>query len=135
MRRFRPDEYKHDDVRPLVARAFAALRKTGLVCRMNFSCCMGCACSELEPIVKERKARGAVYFHRQDDKSFRAGRDLEVRYGPMEDGDVAWTALGEEVRQALVDQGLVVEWDGDPDNTVTVKTSESSAALREAKVG
>jgi hypothetical protein len=115
-----------DAVRPKVARAFKALRKGNLICRMRFSCCMGCACAELEPMVKARKARGAVYFHKQDDSGFRKGQDLYVRYSVANDDEAEWAALGAEVKAALEAEGLVVEWDGSVHTAICVKTKESA---------
>lgn len=118
-------------VRPRVAEAFKALRKTGRICRMAFRCCMSCATAELEPMLKERGKSAAVYFHRQDDESFRDGYDLHIRYAPLDGDDtVAWEALGHQVVEELKAQGLVVEWDGDVHNTVVVKTVKSFRALR-----
>lgn len=127
------DSYKHDKVRPAVNRAFRELRKQGLVCRMAFSCCGGCASSELYPVVKKRKARGAVYFHRQSDASFRKGKDLYIAYGSLKGVDKATKAIGDQLVLALRDEGLVVEWDGDPGQCVVVKTAESYAARQKAR--
>lgn len=118
-------------VRPLVAKAFKTLRRSGLICRMAFKCCMSCACAELEPMLKKSGKRAAVYFHRQDDASFRDGYELHIRYAPLDGEDIpAWKALGQEVVEALKEQGLVVEWDGDVYNTIVVKTVESYRALQ-----
>lgn len=125
MRRDVMGEDAADAVRPKVARAFKVLRKGNLICRMGFSCCMGCACAELEPMVKARKARGAVYFHKQDDAGFRKGEDLYVRYSVANDDAEDWKALGTEVKAALEAEGLVVEWNGDVNTAICVKTKES----------
>ncbi len=118
-----------DAVRPKVNRAFRALRKGNLICRMSFSCCMGCACAELDPMVKARKARGAVYFHKQDDSSFRKGHDLYIRYASAGKDDLkGWKAIGDEVKAALEAEGLVVEWDSDVNMAICVKTKESYRA-------
>ena len=105
----RSHSYRHDALRPLVKAAFKQLRAgRGLITRMGFMCCMSCACAALDEMLEKRpKIRGAVYFHRQDDESFRDGYDLHLRYAPRgddPDNDV-WKALGYEVVEALREIG------------------------------
>ena len=121
-------------VRKRVRAAFMELRQTGLICRMGFRCCMSCATAELEPMLQKRGLSAAVYFHRQDDESFRDGHDLHIRHAPLDGDDTeAWKALGYQVVSALEAQGLTVEWDGDIYNTIVVKTVESYRALKAAE--
>ena len=100
-----------------IRKAFAALRKEHLICKMNFSCCMGCACAELSPIVDEKKLKGAVYFHRQDNAAFNESGRLTIRYFTRTNSQDC-KKLGELIVMYLTENGVATKWDGDPTRTI-----------------
>ncbi len=139
-------------------RAFAALTRQGVVCRMDFTCCQTCGTAEIDD---ERTPLDSViegeypfeewaytFFHQQDSEglvepdatlylsysAFRPapGVDPDVT-ARAKDGDedardevvtFTETAVGEMVRDALVAEGLVVDWDGTPAQRIGVRVSE-----------
>jgi hypothetical protein len=105
---------------------FKELRKDNCLCRVNFSCCMSCACSELEPMRAERGLRGVVYWHRQDEERYRKTGILEVRYFTAYGGGA--TVLGTYIVSLLVEHDAVYDWDGDPAHTITVYDTEEIKA-------
>ncbi len=123
-RRFNQDEVY--SIRNAVGKAFAALRKQGFIARVNFSCCTGCASHELSGMARARSKNRAVFWHRQDDQSFREGYPLHIRYfylapeGNESDTTAEETAVGEQVAAALKEQHLKTEWEGDPHYTIQV---------------
>ena len=114
---------------PLTA-AFAALRKQGFIARQRFSCCSGCAGSELAtyvgemPAAKRAKVRGVVFYTRQDFAN--KSKFLHIKYGPVDSAKVGKVGLptvevGQAVFEALRAAGLNPEWDGSPDKTIIVE--------------
>ncbi len=122
--RFSQDEVY--TIRNTVGKAFAVLRKQDFIARVNFSCCTGCASYELSEMARSRKKDRAVFWHRQDDESFREGYPLHIRYfylapeGNESDTTAEETAVGEQVVAALKEQHLQIKWDGDPHYTIQV---------------
>ncbi|MCK5863343.1 MAG: hypothetical protein KAH38_12715 [Candidatus Hydrogenedentes bacterium] len=113
-------------IRAAVSKTFVALRKKGFIARMNFSCYMSCAVYELTQIARPRNKPRVVYYHHQDDSSFREGYPLHIRffYLPPEDDESDSTELekeiGEQVASALREQHLEIEWDGNPRYTIRI---------------
>ncbi|GEM_PF-2314880 len=113
-------------IRSAVGKAFAALRKEGFIARVNFSCCTGCASYELSEMARNRRKNRAVFWHPQDNQSFRDGYPLHIRYfylapeGNERDTTAEETAVGEQVAAAMKEQHLQIEWDGDPHYTIQV---------------
>jgi len=107
--------------RDRLTKAFREAGKRGLVARQNFSCCGGCASSELGSMATARGKDGVVYYHRQDAErlrpSGRYGRNpgadhVYLGYGSVHDGDAATVDVGNKVCEALARAGLAYEWDG-----------------------
>lgn len=111
---------------------FAKLRKAKLIARQNFSCCGGCALSEIMGDIEEKKLtpKGFVFFHKQDTEHWEERKKrkpddawLHVRFGSIEEGDEADKAIGEIVAKEFREAGWDVDWDGDPRKTITVRES------------
>ena len=132
-----------------VKQAFKKLRKHGLICRMNYLCCMTCASSDLGTKCDEREKDGAVYFHKQDYENFWSDysylekrnlqdedtpihRNLHIRYFHKEDGRTV--EVGRLVQEVLMTEGLHIEWNGDADQTITV-VSEVGAQVKQFGLG
>ncbi|ONI78475.1 hypothetical protein BWI15_00965 [Kribbella sp. ALI-6-A] len=101
-----------------VEAAFDALDASGVVARMNFTCCQTCGVAEIDDErPDDRPSTGYVFFHQQDAE--RLADDpayLYLAYGTFdpEQGRVAEQdeAVGRRVQEALAGQGLPVEWGG-----------------------
>jgi len=97
--------------------AFAALEKSGVISRQNFTCCGSCGAAEIWDEVEQAKrlgrvARGYAFFHQQDTDAAVEGDGLYLNYGACEDTPEAIIAVGREIVQALEVKGLKTDWDG-----------------------
>ena len=97
--------------------AFAALEKSGIVARQNFSCCGSCGAGEIVDemeTVQEAGAtvRGYVFYHEQDTDGAVERGGLYLNYGSAEEEEMPALRIGHEIVAALQQQGLTVVWDG-----------------------
>ncbi|MGC4942570.1 DUF6891 domain-containing protein [Kribbella sp. DT2] len=109
-----------------VAAAFAELDANGVVARMNFTCCQNCGVTEIDDErPDDRPSSGYVFFHQQDaERLAEEPAQLYLAYGTLdpEQGRVAEQdeAVGRRVQEALLAQGLPVEWDGSSTARISV---------------
>jgi hypothetical protein len=108
-----------------LASAFVELEASGVVARMNFSCCGSCGHGEIcGEVAHGQSARGYVFFHRQDADGLVEGTapSLYFDYGAFGDDAqfpdresyaTAAIVIGHEIVHALEAAGLRVEWTGD----------------------
>lgn len=120
--------------RDALKRAFAKLRKVGFIARMNFSCCNGCAASEIGGDPKNA-GKPCVYYNRQAEEGAWGDRPgcLWLQHGTVNYYDHAAKTeshpreeerdkvVAKTIIAALVAEGLTVEWDGDLDQCILVK--------------
>ncbi|SNR82835.1 DUF6891 domain-containing protein [Actinacidiphila glaucinigra] len=99
--------------------AFAALERAGITAREDFAATGSPRDSGIRA-VGAPDARGFVYFHSGCTDSAAAGRGLPLFYGGFDGSSGTTTAIGREVVAALAAAGLPSEWDGDPDDVITV---------------
>lgn len=99
--------------------AFGALEASGVLARMDFSCCQNCGSGEIadEARVAAVPPHGYVFFHAQDaERLAGAPARLHLSYGaftPDRDGYAdAALAVAEQIAAAVRDAGLRVDWDG-----------------------
>lgn len=97
--------------------AFAELERTGVVCRQDFSCCGTCGTTEIQDEMETAsrggtQVRGYAFYHMQDTESAVEGHGLYLNYGAVEDGEAAAVGIGQEIVEALKQEGLKVDWDG-----------------------
>jgi hypothetical protein len=107
-------------------RAFAELESRGIVCRQDFSCCGACGSGEIrEEMEKVSEAgslvRGYAFYHMQDTESAVEGCGLYLNYGATEEGELAAIRIGHEICDALRNEGLTPNWDGDLQMRIGVK--------------
>jgi hypothetical protein len=102
-----------------LARAFAALRASGITAREHFTCCRSCGQAEIGGVA-DPASRGFVYFHAQSTDAAVAGHGLTLHYGGFDGSAGTTAAVGREVVAALEAVGLRTDWDGDPGRAITV---------------
>jgi hypothetical protein len=126
---------KKFEIRDRIRITFEYLRKKGLLARMNFLCCQNCAGYAMTEIAvkmvdKGKKVLGSVYWHNQDEEQFQKDGTLYLAYGNLEstkNGTIGLSTVevGYMVYAELRKQGLIVAWDGDPDQRMMVCSSLS----------
>ncbi|MEU8800404.1 hypothetical protein [Spirillospora sp. NPDC048819] len=115
-----PDELDTDRLH----RAFRELDVSGIVARLDHTCCQNCGISEIGgEIPADEERRGYVFAHRQDMEAAVPGGGLTLSYGVRSRGDQppeAQAGIGEEVAGALRRHGLTVDWNGSPKRRIDV---------------
>lgn len=118
-------------VKERINAAFKAMRKHGIVARMNYQCCSSCGWAALEidyPKFDDDNDT-AVFYHRQDAESFdergnlRTGKYWNSHNELVErtiDLYLAWMGDGETIVHFLQAQGLTVKWDGSSNTRIAV---------------
>ncbi|MFF5205843.1 DUF6891 domain-containing protein [Streptosporangium sp. NPDC000396] len=102
-----------------LTRAFTALAAAGITTKENFTCCGSCGRTEIGD-AGSPDARGYVFYHSQCTDVVAAGHGLTLLYGGFDGSPATTAAIGHEVVAALGQAGLPAEWNGDPDQTITV---------------
>ena len=96
---------------------FKALRKQNLIARQRFSCCGGCASSEIGQDLKKpenQAKRGGVYYHRQDADRLVDGY-VYLGYGArVDDPSEKDREVGMIILACAAEAGLAVIWNGSP---------------------
>ncbi len=100
-----------------LARAFAALERSGIVARQNFSDCTTCGVTEIKGEMDDarkagKRVRGYVFFHEQDVEHAVEDGALYLSYGAAESSEAAQLAIAREVVASLKQAGLDVAWSG-----------------------
>ncbi|WP_019884175.1 DUF6891 domain-containing protein [Streptomyces purpureus] len=106
-----------------LTRAFTALEKAGITARENFTCCRTCGHEEIGAEAAP-DARGFVYFHSQCTDGAATGHGLTLLYGGFDGSAGTTTAVGREIVAALEETGLSVDWNGAPEQAITVTPLE-----------
>lgn len=109
-----------EEFKPALNAMFAALKKTyGFdLARQNFLCCASCGCAEVSAKNDARVAAGRppitkwTFYHSQDAARLDTG-SVYLVYGDT-------VAEGEAIRDAALNAGLAVEWDGTIETRVHV---------------
>lgn len=125
--------------------AFVAMRKSGLIAKMNFSCCSTCGGYELTTKIEEKledavargkelekekeKIKGVVFFHRQDAARRNAGEPFMIRYGDVDSQAFGKVGLdtaevGVMVMKVLAENGVKATWNGDPNTCIEVAAGQ-----------
>lgn len=113
--------------------AFAQLAEKGIVTRQNFECDSdedGEVCEDTEAIIDEmdkliaagNHVRGYAYYQPQDTAAAVDGSGLCIRFGTgnRDENEQAALRIGNEVADALRQQGLAVDWDGSWSRRISV---------------
>lgn len=113
--------------RAQIKNLFKALRVDGMVARMSYLCCSGCAAAALDAEYED--GREAVYFHRQDAEAFVGGaleRKLHLRFGIVgaaEQGEADAAVARKVVRRAR-EMGIPASWCGDVGTCIMVAPTD-----------
>jgi hypothetical protein len=97
--------------------AFAALDATGILARQHFSCCGACGANEIKDEIDQAKKdgrtiRGFTFFHIQDTEHAVGGESLFLSYGSVDGDRDEAVAVGNEIVEALRNEGLHPAWNG-----------------------
>lgn len=117
--------------REALLKAFADLRKQGLIALANFSCCQNCAGSEIATRIDDMdakhaaKVKGCVYWHNQDEDDLRERGHVALAYGSLgtrKHGEVGLPTVevGKMVVEALKERGLCFAWNGSDGQRILV---------------
>ncbi len=103
-----------------IKQAFRILRKEGLLCRMNFSCCGSCGSAELAEKMGKSNKVGYVFYNRQAEGHYWDGRGIFLAFAGKDTGEET-QEVGRKVVAALEKVGANVEWNEDPNRCILVK--------------
>lgn len=119
----RPTEKYYKTKEIISKKLFPTLRKRGFLARMNFSCCSTCASYELAQMAEQRNINKIVFYHHQDDDTFKIEGGVYLRYFLKEElSKDAFVLLGHEIKECAEEVGLKVEWNGNPNQCIKVTT-------------
>jgi hypothetical protein len=101
--------------------AFADLRKLGFLAKSNFWCCMTCAYSAIEFLMKEEnlKPTGIVFYHSQNNTHMRETGFLHLTFSHAGEIDNS-VEIGKQIVEILAKHKLETEWDGTADKKILV---------------
>lgn len=124
------DAVRYRAGKELLNKAFADLRKQGIMAKQNYLCCMGCASSALGEEIKKAHAEnpgkyiGGAYYHSQDAEDLRERGFCYIGYGCAPDSkfeeELMSLTIGQAVKMTMERHGLAVEWDGDTGQRIRV---------------
>jgi len=131
LRRWRPRRdagywAEQEETRAKVISTFKKLRKLGFLARANFTCCSSCGGYEITEMAAERISKGkkqdaikgCVFWHRQDEDTFKQCGVLYLRYGDMESTELGKIGLPTQEGGRIIERELraaginLVEWNG-----------------------
>lgn len=107
------------DVEKLQA-AFSRLEdEDRIICRMDYTCCQTCGDAEIGGEANESHT-GFCFFHRQDTEAAVRGGGLSLRYSDLEEDskDESLVHIGRKIAARRREEGLTVDWNGDPRKTI-----------------
>jgi hypothetical protein len=115
---------KQETARPRIRRALKALNAYQIVGRSNYLCCQSCGVSALTH--QYPTAVGYAFYHEQDaehlsERGALIDGGMYLSFGAISprDPDRA-VSVGLRVAEALRDEGLVVDWDGNTNTRIRV---------------
>jgi hypothetical protein len=127
----------HDN-RDRLKKAFAMMRKSKLIARMNFSCCGSCGAYDLGTRVQEADGNklGYVFYHRQSAESIDDDGTCMIAFGPWYEKDAdddlydeRTVMVGRIAANALVLAGIKTIWNGDPNRCIEVDLTVDATGL------
>ena len=123
-----------NEVRSNILKAFAHLRKRGIIARANFLCCQTCAGYDITQIAvkqvnKGKEVNGCVFWHAQDEQDWQHSGSMYLAFGDMDSGDIGKIGLetsevGKIVIKALKKYNVPYEWNGSAGRRIKVMEKE-----------
>lgn len=123
-----------NEVRGNILKAFAHLRKKGIIARANFLCCQTCAGYDITQMaVKQvnegKEVNGCVFWHAQDEQDWQRSGSMHLAYGDMNSGEhgkigLETTEVGKIVVEALKKYNVPYEWNGSAGRRILVMEKE-----------
>jgi len=120
------------ETRSKVLDAFKELRKMGFLARANFLCCQNCAGYDLTKravklVNKGRDVKGCVFWHGRDEENYKNYGEWFLAFGQLESdikGNIGLPSkeVGEIVVKELKKRNVNVEWNGDPNTRIKIKS-------------
>ena len=105
-------------------RAFDSLNQNGIIALHNAGYTMSDGHSDVGDELHQRgrsAVRGYCFYHGQDLERAVGGRGLSVAFGDLDAEPAPKVEIGKLVKQALEAEGLVVQWNDDPEKRIDVK--------------
>jgi len=138
MRRRYEKRFQHWDekkeARAKVIEVFREMRKLGFLARADFLCCNTCARYSLTNRAEElrekgKEVKGAMFWHKQAEQGFWDDGRLFIVSGTLDSdkfGEIGLPTVevGEILSEALKKEGIIVVWDGNPEEKILVKAYE-----------
>lgn len=111
----------------LLNKAFADLRKQGIMAKQKYLCCMGCASSSLGEEIKKSPTKyiGGVYYHSQDAEDLRERGTCYIGFGALNgscglDEETASLMVGHALKLTMERYGFGVKWAGTTDQRICI---------------
>ena len=123
--------YGRETKTPELNRAFALMRKRGIIARQSFSCCSSCGGYELASLVsdfpkeKRDRVKGVCFYHKQAAASGREGWSIFLQFGPLDTLAHGLIGLdtcevGKIVLECLREANVDSAWDGTENQCIEV---------------
>ena len=101
-------------------KAFVQLRRNGFFARMNFWCCMSCACAAIPD-----EATKYVYFHNQNNERLVSSGECYLGWG-ADSSDADFDRIGLEIIETLNAHGIDCMWTGNSGRKIMIKNIAAS---------
>ena len=113
------------EVRSNILKAFAHLRRKGIIARANFLCCQNCAGYDITQIAikqinKGKEVNGYVFWHGQDEESWQRNGSMYLAFGDIGKIGLETTEVGKIVVEALKKYNVPYEWNGSAKTRIKV---------------
>jgi hypothetical protein len=110
-----------------IAKAFATLRKQGVLARMDFLCCSTCGHDAMDRdalamVANGRRIKGYAFYHAQDAQVLEEHGKVHIGYDYVANPSGSSTAehIGRLIVETCTAAGLTCEWNGDSNKRILV---------------
>jgi len=110
--------------KPIISQLFKNLRKKGILARQNFSCCGSCGSYELFNYIKDTDKIGYVFWHHQENKSFKKHGEVFLHFSSKSDDDAETIKIGKTIVEEIIKLNLPYEWNESASECIHIGHSE-----------